>query len=127
MRRRRRPTGRPSPPAAAVGPSRGRSRRFCAALLTDGSLMSTPVFPPSRALLGLIQRKGPFTLTELYAKASVLLPPGTFRSKTHYKDCLKGLRRRKQVGTLPKRRPREKIPAIMMEVKINSGISLILT
>ena len=36
---------------------------------------------------------------QLYGRATEQLAPGTFRSKTHYKECLKGLRQQQKVWT----------------------------
>ena len=80
-----------------------------------------PWWPPSRGLLSLIRREGPIRLDQvplprparppksppltragcwqLYGRATEQLAPGTFRSKTHYKECLKGLRQQQKVWT----------------------------
>jgi hypothetical protein len=60
--------------------------------------LMVPQWPPSRALLSLIRQRGPFQLNQLYDAAVESLAPGTFRSKTHYKECVKGLKKRKAVS-----------------------------
>ena len=61
-----------------------------------------PAWPPSRGLLSLIRRQGPIRLDQLYERASEHLAPGTFRSKSHYKECLALLRRSRKVNTFRK-------------------------
>ena len=58
-----------------------------------------PAWPPSRGLLSLIRRQGPIRLDQLYERASEHLAPGTFRSKSHYKECLALLKRSRKVNT----------------------------
>ena len=58
-----------------------------------------PHFPPSRALLSIIRRQGPIQLDHLFGMAQEQLGSGAFRSKTHFKDCMKGLKSRKEIWT----------------------------
>ena len=58
-----------------------------------------PHWPPSRALLSLIRREGPLRIDQLYRVAQAKLAADTFRSKTHYKACLKALKAQNRVRT----------------------------
>ena len=58
-----------------------------------------PTWPPTRSLLTLIRQQGPIRLDQLYAQATQELAPATFRSKMHYKKCLRLLQRTNKVWT----------------------------
>jgi len=86
------------------------------------ALVVGPRLPPTRALLFALQRQNkPTAANAVFALASAGCEGGTFRSRTHFKNCLRELRRQKLAWVTQTEQPARTGGARVMAVSAHDG------